>query len=74
MLTYQIIKQTGHRKTESVGRPYKSKQRARTRVDTLDNIHGSYVHFIVTLCDHGLSPEMVRAHNVTACDDCIGVA
>ena len=53
-----------------IGRPYKSKARARTRVDTLDNQYGAYAHYIKPVCDHNLSPEMIADHNVTACDTC----
>ena len=43
-ITYQIIGKDG----QLIGKPYKSKQRARNRCDSLDNQYGAYVHFIRT--------------------------
>ena len=72
---YQIIKQTKTTPRVRVGVPYKSKQRARNRVDSLDNQYGAYVHFITTVpanpCDRDMSgprePLKLRGINWEGC-------
>jgi hypothetical protein len=45
MITYIVI---DRHTQKAVGKPYKSKARARTRVDTLDNAYGAYRYAIST--------------------------
>lgn len=46
---YQIIRQTQGTGPLNIGQPYVSRKRARSRVDTLDNQYGAYVHHVKTV-------------------------